>query len=96
MVMTSTGNSNAVPFAIDLSLCHLSSIRSHFNGTPIGGNDYIWFNSVVKVSGQGTNPVTICCPDSTVDFTANSTSYQLPVPSSVITCVPTARSDDGV
>src|SRR5438876_7400381 len=31
-----------------------SSIRYGFNGTPIPAGDYIWFNSVLKVSGLGS------------------------------------------
>ncbi len=34
-------------------------INSNFNGTPIAGGDFVWFNSVAKVSGLDTNPVTI-------------------------------------
>ena len=36
-----------------------SSITSNFNGTPIAAGDFIWFNSVLKVQGLGSDPVTI-------------------------------------
>ena len=36
-----------------------SSITSNFNGTRIAAGDFIWFNSVLKVQGLGSDPVTI-------------------------------------
>jgi uncharacterized repeat protein (TIGR01451 family) len=52
-----------------------STIRSNFNGTAIGGNDWIWFNAVVKVKGLGTSPVTITVRKSTITF--GSTTVQV-------------------
>lgn len=53
-----------------------SCIGSGFNGTPIGPNYWIWFNSVIKVSGRGGNPATITFNASTVTF--GSTTVTLP------------------
>jgi len=65
------------------------TITSNFNGTAIPGNDYIWFNAVLKPSGlNGTSgPVTVMffnqritssrftltVPDTTVIFDPNAT-----------------------
>jgi hypothetical protein len=65
------------------------TITSNFNGTPIPGNSYLWFNAVLKPSGlNGTNgPVTVRFfnqtitsgnfnlnpPDTTVIFDPNAT-----------------------
>jgi hypothetical protein len=39
------------------------SITSNFNGTRINGGDYIWFSSVMKVQGLGSDPVSISSRD---------------------------------
>lgn len=65
------------------------TITSNFNGTAIAGNNYIWFNSVLKASGLNTipGPVTVrfinqritssrfnlTVPDTTVIFDPNAT-----------------------
>src|SRR6266404_1284597 len=67
-----------------------SSISANFNGTAIAGGDTIWFTSVMKPSGLGTNPVTIFVRNSTVTFAANGTNHSMPVPDSNITFSPSA------
>jgi hypothetical protein len=48
--------------------CHLStSIKSNFNGTQINKNSYIWFTSVLKPSGLGSQPVTIRFTQQTIN-----------------------------
>jgi hypothetical protein len=69
-----------------------TSIGSNFNGTAISGGNYIWFNSVLNVSGLGSNPVTIHFNNAAVNFTANSTSYNVGIPSAVITFSPSATA----
>ena len=64
-----------------------SSITSNFNGTRIFPGDFIWFNSVLKVQGLGTDPVTIGFGGS-ISFTVNGVSYVIPVPSAIINFVP--------
>jgi len=65
-----------------------SSISSNFNGTPIAGGDFIWFNSVLKPQGLGSSPVTLRLQNSSIQFTANSTVFNLAVPDAVITFSP--------
>ena len=62
-----------------------SSISSNFNGTAIAAGNYIWFNSVLSDSGSTASPVTISVRDATIQFTANSTLYTLPVPDADVT-----------
>lgn len=62
-----------------------SAISSNFNGTAIAAGDYLWFNAVLKVNGQGSTPVTIFVTHATISFTANGQSYVLTVPDSQIT-----------
>ncbi len=66
-----------------------SSITSNFNGTPINAGDFIWFTSVVKVQGLGSDPATIGFTGS-ISFTVDGTPYMIPVPSAVINFSPSA------
>lgn len=56
------------------------SITSDFNGTPIPGNDFIWFTSVVKVSGLPSQPTWLSFRNQQITFTANGKQYNLSVP----------------
>jgi len=67
-----------------------TSIDSNFNGTPIRKNNFIWFNSVLKVDGLGSNPVTVRFDAQTIEFTAAGTPFTLNVPNASITFSPTA------
>jgi hypothetical protein len=65
------------------------SISANFNGTPLQGGDYIWFNSVLNV--HGLNPqlqTTIGFAPMPIMFSANGTPFMIPVPSAAITFVP--------
>ena len=64
-----------------------TSITSNFNGTRIFPGDFIWFNSVLKVQGLGSDPVTVGFTGS-ISFTVNGTPYVVPVPSAIINFVP--------
>jgi hypothetical protein len=68
-------------------------ITSNFNGTaiafnPVGAGSFIWFNSIVKATGLGANPVTVHFVNQFIDFTdhkgtkdtADDVPYHLPVP----------------
>jgi hypothetical protein len=71
----------------------VSVISSNFNGTAIPANDTIWFNSVMKVSGLGSAPVTVFVKAASVDFTDKlGNNYHVPMPDSVITFTPSASS----
>jgi hypothetical protein len=65
------------------------SIASNFNGTPIPGNDYVWFNSVLKVHGlNAQQQVTIGFAPMPIMFSANNTPFIIPAPSTLITFTP--------
>jgi len=66
----------------------VSAISSNFNGTPIAAGDFIWFNSVLKVQGLGSDPVTIGFGGS-IQFTANGSLYMVSVPTAIVNYSPT-------
>jgi len=68
------------------------SNASNFNGTAIPAGRFIWFSSVMKVSGVGSQPVHIYFNKSKIQFTAGSTPYTLTVPDSEVTIDPGAAS----
>ena len=61
------------------------AITSNFNGTPIHAGNYIWFTSVLKPSGLGSNPVTIHFTNQTI----TSAFFTLNVPDADVTFDPT-------
>jgi hypothetical protein len=85
-------NSGALPSAELLALTPVSngssSISSNFNGTPIAGSDFIWFNSVLKPRGLGSSPVTFRVQNSSIQFTSENTAFNLAVPNATITFSP--------
>jgi hypothetical protein len=70
----------------------VSSIASNFNGTPIPAGSSVWFNSVLKVSGLGSQPVTLKVVNATINFATPDTSYNVSVPSASITFSPSATT----
>ena len=64
-----------------------SAITSNFNGTPIFPGDFIWFNSVLKVQGLRSDPVTIGFAGS-ISFSVDGTLHMVPVPSAIINFSP--------
>jgi len=56
-----------------------TSNSSNFNGTPISGGDYIWFNANFTASGVPSTGATLTLTNSTIHFTADQT-YNLAVP----------------
>ncbi len=64
-----------------------SAINSNFNGTAIPAGDWIWFTSVLKVHGLGSQPVTIGFMGS-IEFSVDGTQYIVPVPSALVTFSP--------
>src|SRR5579864_5405775 len=69
-----------------------SSIASNFNGTAIPGGSFIWFGSVFKASGLGSQPARVFLRSASLQFTAAGATYTLPVPDATITFSPTATS----
>jgi hypothetical protein len=74
--------------ARDVPSATTSSITSNFNGTAIPAGDTLWFSSVFKASGVGSNAVTLHVTDQTITFSAAGTDYTVPVPDSVINLSP--------
>src|SRR5258706_1884292 len=70
------------------SCTELSAIELSFNPTPIAEGNVIWFHNAMSVNGLGTDPATIFLTDATISFTANGTSYRLPVADTRITFDP--------
>jgi hypothetical protein len=64
-----------------------STISSNFNGAAIPGGDWIWFTSVLKVHGLGSQPVTVGFMGS-IQFSIDGTLYVAPVPSALVTFSP--------
>ena len=67
-----------------------SGIASNFNGTGISGGDYIWFNANFTASGVPSTGATLFFENSTIQFSANGTNYNLSVPNAKITFSPSA------
>lgn len=66
-----------------------STNTSNFNGTPINGGDYIWFNANFTASGIPKTGATVSFTSSTIQFTADK-AYNLAVPNAQITFSPSA------
>ena len=87
---TTTTVSTTTTTTLPLCVPAPTSITSNFNGTPIQKDSFIWFNSVLKVQGLGSNPVTIRFDSQTIQFSAAGNPFVLNVPSASITFSPTA------
>jgi hypothetical protein len=66
-----------------------SASVSNFNGTPIQGGSFIWFNANLKASGIPSTGATVLFQNSTIQFTADQ-AYNLAVPNARITFSPNA------
>lgn len=66
-----------------------SSNTSNFNGTPISGGNYIWFNANFTASGVPSSGATVSFTNSSIHFTADQ-DYNLAVPNAQITFSPSA------
>jgi hypothetical protein len=67
-----------------------SAITATFNGTPIDTGQVIWFNSVLKVQGMGSEPVTVVLRNSTIQFSAGGMVREVMAPNACVTFSPTA------
>src|SRR5258706_4371325 len=70
------------------SCTELSAIELSFHPAPIAEGNVIWFHNAMSVNGLGSDPATIFLADATISFTANGTSYNLPVADTRITFDP--------
>ncbi len=66
-----------------------SENHSNFNGTPINGGSYIWFNANLKAQGIPSSGATIYLNWSSISFTADQ-PYSVSVPNAEITFDPSA------
>jgi hypothetical protein len=66
-----------------------SANASNFNGTPIDGGNYIWFNANFKASGVPSTGATIYLTLSSISFTADQ-SYTVQVPNAQVVFDPNA------
>jgi alpha-tubulin suppressor-like RCC1 family protein len=80
------GNTTTCVFTVTVT--NNRTIISNFNGTPIPGNSYLWFNAVLKPSGlNGTNgPVTVRF----IDQTITSGNFNLNPPDTTVIFDPNA------
>jgi hypothetical protein len=62
----------------DRTLPSVSAITSNFNGTAIRAGSTVWFNSVMKVSGVGSSPVTIHVNQATISSPAFGATIAVP------------------
>lgn len=67
-----------------------SSNISNFNGTPISGGDWIWFNANFKAIGVPKTGATLSFTGQTIQFMAGTTAYNLTVPNAKVTFSPSA------
>ena len=58
-----------------------STISSNFNGTSISGGNYIWFSSVISISGSASYPLTITFSNQSI----SSSSFSLAPPNATLT-----------
>jgi hypothetical protein len=71
--------------------CSAHSINdSNFNGTPLNGGDYVWFNANFTATGIPSSGATVTLKSSTISFTEGGTQYQLAVPNAQIVFSPGA------
>jgi hypothetical protein len=75
-----------------VSRAQVSSISANFTGIPIAGGSYIWFSSVLKLSGSPSRAVTIYARNGTIQFTANGSTYTVVVPDANVTFDPAATT----
>ncbi|PYJ32931.1 MAG: hypothetical protein DME88_09465 [Verrucomicrobia bacterium] len=67
-------------------------IANNFKAFPINSGNYLWFTSVLKPSGLGSNPVTIHFTQQTI----TSANFTLSVPDATVTFVTSLGDDRGL
>ena len=86
---TPSPTSTATPSPSPSPGCQLpTSITVNFNGTAINSGSYVWFNSALKPSGLGSQPVTFRFTQQTI----SSPDFTLMVPDATVTFDPAATS----
>jgi hypothetical protein len=90
-----SGSSTSGPVSLSCAqpaTCPQTSISANFNGTSIPAGDFIWFNSVVKVSGVPSGGGHVNLTNVHVTFTANGSPYTIDIPGAQITLSPSAAT----
>jgi hypothetical protein len=77
-----------LPISITINVGRDSMNAANFNRTAISKGNYIWFNSVLKPSGLGSQPVTFDFTNQTI----KSTDFTLSVPDAKVIFDPKASS----
>jgi hypothetical protein len=69
-----------------------SAVQTNFNGTAIPAGSKVWFSSVLKVNGLGSQPVTLRFSNQTISYSVNGTPFTLDAPNSVLSFSPGATA----
>jgi hypothetical protein len=69
-----------------------TTIPCNLRNTSIPAGDTVWFSGTGQVSGLGSAPANVYLTNAWVTYTANGTTYYVPMPNSVITFSPTATT----
>jgi hypothetical protein len=81
----------ARPVSVTGPRCMAQTVNtSNFNGTPINGGSFIWFNANFKVSGIPATGTKIYFRNSTITFAADM-AYSLTVPNAQVTFDPSVN-----
>jgi hypothetical protein len=67
-----------------------TAIASNFNGTPVNGGSFIWFNANFKAEGIPSTGAKVFFRNSTIQFAADQ-GYSLIVPNAQITFDPSVK-----
>jgi serine protease AprX len=79
-------------WASELVASSTSSISSGFTSATIRAGSFLWFNSVVKVSGVGSTPVTVNFDNAEAEISMVGQVFKSPIPGAIITFSPSATT----
>ena len=79
-------------WATEQAATNSSSITTSFNSTPIAANKYIWFSTILRVSGLGASAATMSFDNASLAVSIYGQLYNVSVPSAVVTYDPTATT----
>ena len=79
-------------WATQQATANSSSITSSFNSLPISAGRYIWFNTVLRVSGLGATASTMSFDNANIAVSVYGQLYNVSVPSAVVTYDPAATT----
>ncbi len=91
-VAKSTTSDVLTTWATQQAATNSSSTTSSFNSSTIRANSYIWFNTVLRVSGLPSTPVTMSFDNASAVVNIYGQAYNVSVPSAVVTYDPAANT----